>query len=181
MVDQWRWSGDVEAVHPDPKTKKKPLVPVASEPEPLMSPYVLEVSGGSDIVATVMQFCNHRKTGLCVLFGWGSVANVTFRQPTTHVIFRGRFNLLSISVIILPPSSPVSTNSDFVGKFVCRLATQSTTMEENHEDGIRNSGPGDGAQLQLTTAELLWYGCRQHMGTDTTASSATCIALLEDA
>ncbi|KAI3670368.1 hypothetical protein L1987_87959 [Smallanthus sonchifolius] len=104
------------------KNKQKPPVSVAREPEPLMSPYVLEVSGRSDIVATVTQFCNHRKTGLCVLSGWGSVANVTFRQPTTDVIFQGRFNLLSISATILPPSSPSSTNSDFLGKFVVSLA-----------------------------------------------------------
>ncbi|CAI9291722.1 unnamed protein product [Lactuca saligna] len=97
---------------PGSKNKPKPPVFVTREPDTAMSPYVLEISDGSDIVAAITQLCNHRTTGLCVLSGSGTVANVSFQQPTTTttaITFHGRFNLLSISATILPSS--VTTGS----------------------------------------------------------------------
>lgn len=88
-----------------------------------MSPYVLEVSGGLDIVAAVTRFCNNRDTGLCVLSGCGSVSNVSFRQPTTTITFNGCFELLSISATILPSSSPPSAVlTPFANRFAISLA-----------------------------------------------------------
>lgn len=97
---------------PGSKNKPRPPVFVTREPDTAMSPYVLEVSDGSDIVAAITGLCNHRTTGLCVLSGSGTVSNVSFQQPastTTAITFHGRFDLLSISATILP--SPVTTSS----------------------------------------------------------------------
>ncbi|KAK1435447.1 hypothetical protein QVD17_01210 [Tagetes erecta] len=112
---------------PGSKNKSKSpvtnLTCVANKPDKgTLAPYVLEVSGGSDIVAAVRRFCNHRKIGLCVLNGSGAVSNVSFRQPTTTAVYHGCFNLVSISATILPPLAPSSINGDFLANFVISLS-----------------------------------------------------------
>lgn len=110
---------------PGSKNKPKPSVSVTREPEPAMSPYVLEVSDGSDIVAAITRLCNNRTTGLCVLSGSGIVSNVSFQQPTTNtaITFNGRFDLLSISATILPSSITSSSleGSEGVTDFLARI------------------------------------------------------------
>ncbi|CAL0307805.1 unnamed protein product [Lupinus luteus] len=108
--------GTIEAVRkprgrpPGSKNKPKPPVILTQEPEPLMSPYILEVPSGSDVVQALKRFSIRKNTGLCVLSGKGIVANVTFRQPSslasgTTITFYGRFDILSISATIFPSSS----------------------------------------------------------------------------
>lgn len=105
------------------KPKPKPPVVITQEPDSSMSPYVLEVPSGLDIVAAVTRFCNHRDTGLCVLSGCGTVSNVSFRQPTTTITFHGCFELLSISSTVLPSSSPPSAVlTPFANRFAISLA-----------------------------------------------------------
>ncbi|KAK9270493.1 hypothetical protein L1049_026073 [Liquidambar formosana] len=104
---------------PGSKNKPKPPVIITREPEPAMSPYILEVPGGVDVVEAIARFSRRRNTGLCVLTGSGNVANVTLRQPSTTpgatVTFHGRFDILSISATFLPPSAssqvPSSVNN----------------------------------------------------------------------
>ncbi|KAF7830004.1 AT-hook motif nuclear-localized protein 17 [Senna tora] len=90
---------------PGSKNKPKPPVIITREPEPTMSSYILEVPGGSDVVETIARFCRRKNTGLCVLTGSGTVANVTLRQPSSTpgatVTFHGRFDILSISATFL--------------------------------------------------------------------------------
>ncbi|KAL6983133.1 hypothetical protein U1Q18_016527 [Sarracenia purpurea var. burkii] len=94
---------------PGSKNKPKPPVIITRDTEPSMSPYVLELPGGVDIVETLTSFCRKRNTGLCVLTGSGTVGNVTLRQPSSTpgatVIFHGRFDILSLSATILPAST----------------------------------------------------------------------------
>ncbi|XP_041021734.1 AT-hook motif nuclear-localized protein 17-like [Juglans microcarpa x Juglans regia] len=91
---------------PGSKNKPKPPVFITREPEPVMTPYILEVPGGSDVVEAISRFCRRKNMGLCVLTGSGTVANVTLRQPSTTpgatVTFHGRFDILSISATFLP-------------------------------------------------------------------------------
>ncbi|KAJ9567694.1 hypothetical protein OSB04_003660 [Centaurea solstitialis] len=91
-----------------------------------MSPYVLEVPGGLDIIAAVTRFCNHRDTALCVLSGNGAISDVSFRQPTTTntITFQGRFDLLSISATVLPSSmpSPRPPQTPLADRFAVSLA-----------------------------------------------------------
>ncbi|KAJ8762628.1 hypothetical protein K2173_008067 [Erythroxylum novogranatense] len=91
---------------PGSKNKPKPPVIITREPEPAMSPYILEVPGGSDIVEAISRFCHRKNIGICVLTASGTVANVTLRQPSTTpgavVTFHGRFDILSISATFLP-------------------------------------------------------------------------------
>ncbi|CAN6542877.1 unnamed protein product [Malus baccata var. baccata] len=105
---------------PGSKNKPKPPVIITRDSEPPMSPYILEVPSGNDVVEAVSRFCSRKSIGLCVLTGSGTVANVTLRQPSTTpgatVIFHGRFDILSISATFLPhssPSCPVSIPSGF--------------------------------------------------------------------
>ncbi|KAG9143074.1 hypothetical protein Leryth_006343 [Lithospermum erythrorhizon] len=91
---------------PGSKNKPKPPLIITREPEPSMSPYVLELPPNIDIVENVHCFCNKRNIGLCIFNGSGSVTNVTLHQPSSPpgatVTFHGRFDILSISATILP-------------------------------------------------------------------------------
>ncbi|KAJ1416395.1 PPC domain [Sesbania bispinosa] len=91
---------------PGSKNKPKPPLIITREPEPAMSSHILEVPGGSDVVESIARFSHRKNTGLCVLTGSGTVANVTLRQPSATpgatVTFHGRFDILSISATFLP-------------------------------------------------------------------------------
>lgn len=91
---------------PGSKNKPKSPIIITREPEPSMSPYVLEIPAGSDIINTITSFCRRRNSGLCILNGSGMVTNVTLKQPSTTpgatVTFHGRLDMLSISATILP-------------------------------------------------------------------------------
>lgn len=88
-----------------------------------MSPYVLELPAGVDIVDTLNNYCRTRNMGLCILTGSGTVTNVTLRQPTTtppaSVTFHGRFDILSISATVIPAVSPAAP---FANGFTISLA-----------------------------------------------------------
>lgn len=91
-----------------------------------MSPYVLELPGGIDIVDAVARYCRKRNMGLCVLTGSGTVANVSLRQPSTTpgatVTFHGRFDILSISATVLPSLTPSTAAAPFANGFTISLA-----------------------------------------------------------
>lgn len=102
---------------PGSKNKPKPPVIITRDAEPAMSPYILEVPGGSDVVEAIARFSRRKNTGLCVLTGSGTVANVTLHQPSATpgatVTFHGRFDILSISATFIPQqtgNSPASPN-----------------------------------------------------------------------
>lgn len=96
---------------PGSKNKPKPAAVVVAgrDAEPAMSPYVLEVPGGSDIVEAVVRYCRRRNTGLCVLNAYGTIADVTLRQPPSSpvatVTFRGRFDILSVCATFVPQTT----------------------------------------------------------------------------
>ncbi|KAK6940243.1 PPC domain [Dillenia turbinata] len=88
---------------PGSKNRPKPPVIITREANvPVMSPFVLELPGGVDIVDSISRFSRRKNLGLCILTGSGTVADVTLRQPSTAassstVTFHGRFDILSIS------------------------------------------------------------------------------------
>ncbi|CAJ2652176.1 unnamed protein product [Trifolium pratense] len=95
---------------PGSKNKPKTQIIINRQPEPTMSPHILEIPQGSDVVEAIARFSNRRKTSLCVLTGSGTVSNVTLRQisapPGTTVTFHGHFNILSISATFFSMSEP---------------------------------------------------------------------------
>ncbi|XP_031125385.1 AT-hook motif nuclear-localized protein 17-like [Ipomoea triloba] len=99
---------------PGSKNKPKPAVIITRDSEASMSPYILEVPAGSDLVESVTRFCRKHNTGLCVLNGSGTVSNVTLRQPSSTpgatVTFHGRFDILSISATVVPPNASFMYN-----------------------------------------------------------------------
>uniref|UniRef100_A0A0A0LJP1 PPC domain-containing protein n=1 Tax=Cucumis sativus TaxID=3659 RepID=A0A0A0LJP1_CUCSA len=96
---------------PGSKNKPKPAAVVVAnrDAEPPMSPYVLEVPGGSDIVEAISRFCRRRNTGLCILNAYGTVGDVTLRQPASSpvgtVTFHGRFDILSVCATFVPQTT----------------------------------------------------------------------------
>ncbi|KAL1202563.1 AT-hook motif nuclear-localized protein 17 [Cardamine amara subsp. amara] len=107
-----------------PGSKNKPRAPVLlthHDSEPPMSPYILQVPSGNDIVETINRFCRRKGIGFCVLSGSGSVVNVTLRQPSpaapgSTITFHGKFDLLSVSATFLPPP-PRTSMSPLVSNF----------------------------------------------------------------
>lgn len=103
---------------PGSKNKPKPPVVITRDSsEPSMSPYVLELPPGVDVIESTARFCRKKNTGLCVLSGNGVVANVTIKQPSTTpgatVTFHGRFDILSISATIMPAGGLPVVNGSF--------------------------------------------------------------------
>ncbi|GLT60616.1 hypothetical protein SLA2020_333740 [Shorea laevis] len=94
---------------PGSKNKPRPPVIITREPESAMSPYILEVQGGNDVVEAISRFCRRRNIGICVLTGSGTVSNVTLRQPSSTpgatITFHGRFDILSLSATFLPQAT----------------------------------------------------------------------------
>lgn len=91
---------------PGSKNKPKPPIVITREPEPAMSPYILELPSGADVVESLTRFTRRRGVGLCVLTASGAVANVTLKQPSTTtpggtVTFHGRFDVLSLSAVVV--------------------------------------------------------------------------------
>ncbi|OIV96594.1 hypothetical protein TanjilG_28451 [Lupinus angustifolius] len=108
------------------KNKLRPPLIITRDLEPAMSPYIVEVSGGNDVVEALSGFSRQKNMGLCVLTGSGTVANVTLRQPLTTpgatVTFHGRFDILSISAIFLPQQQGSSSSPPMQNSFSISLA-----------------------------------------------------------
>ncbi|KAK4359138.1 hypothetical protein RND71_021367 [Anisodus tanguticus] len=111
---------------PGSKNKPKPPVIITRDAEPSMSPYILEIPIGVDIINSITKFCRKRNMGLCVLNGSGTVTNITLRQPSTTpvstVTFHGRFDILSISATIVQPNASVPSNNGIANGFTISLA-----------------------------------------------------------
>ena len=85
---------------PGSKNKPKPPIVITKDSDSAMKPVILEISAGSDVVETVIQFARKRHVGISVLSGSGSVSNVTLRHPVSHapsISLHGPFSLLSLS------------------------------------------------------------------------------------
>ncbi|RID70497.1 hypothetical protein BRARA_C02511 [Brassica rapa] len=112
---------------PGSKNKPKPQVYVTRDTEPPMSPYILEVPSGNDVVEAINRFCRRKSIGVCVLSGSGSVANITLRQPSpaapgSTITFHGKFDLLSVSATFLPPPPRTSLSPPVANFFTVSLA-----------------------------------------------------------
>jgi predicted DNA-binding protein with PD1-like motif len=99
------------------KPKPPPVVTRDVEPAAAMRPHVLEIPSGGDVARALAGFARRRGLGICVLAGTGAVADVSLRHPASSssadggsagaaavVVFRGRYEILSISATFLAPS-----------------------------------------------------------------------------
>lgn len=121
---------------PGSKNKPKPLsaaAAVARDVEPAssaMRPHVLEVPSGGDVARALAGFARRRGLGICVLAGTGAVADVSLRHPSSSAdgaggstaVFRGRYEILSISATFLAPSTPAAVARATVGDLSVSLA-----------------------------------------------------------
>ncbi|EOA36689.1 hypothetical protein CARUB_v10012073mg [Capsella rubella] len=113
-----------------PGSKNKPKAPIFVthvSSEPPMSPYILQVPSGVDVVEAIDRFCRRKGIGFCVLSASGSVANVTLRQPSpaapgSTITFHGKFDLLSVSATYFPPPPHSSLSPPVSNFFTVSLA-----------------------------------------------------------
>ncbi|XWS23975.1 hypothetical protein CRYUN_Cryun28dG0061700 [Craigia yunnanensis] len=102
---------------PGSKNKPKPPVIITREPDPAMSPYILEIPGGNDVVEAISSFSRRKNIGICALTGSGTVSNVTLRQPSTTpgatITFHGRFDILSLSATFIPQTTSCHVPNTF--------------------------------------------------------------------
>lgn len=143
---------------PGSKNKPKPPIFVTLEPDHAMSPYILEVSGGSDIIAAITRLCNNRGTGLCVLSGSGTVSSVSFQQPTTTtaaLTLLGRFELLSISATILPSYVANLGGSDGSTDILARLPASRFAVTLSGPQGRTVGGIVNGPLLAAGTVYII--------------------------
>ncbi|CAL0315560.1 unnamed protein product [Lupinus luteus] len=103
---------------PGSRNKPKQAVMAIQEPGLVMSPCMLEIPSGNEVVESLRRFSIRNNTGLCVLKCSGSVVNVLLRQPSLHdsgtpVYLQGCFEIITLSGIILPHSSPAVVSNGF--------------------------------------------------------------------
>ncbi|CAM8979183.1 unnamed protein product [Rhodiola kirilowii] len=94
---------------PGSKNRLKQPVVITCEPDPIMTPSILEIPNGVDVVYALQNYSSRRNTSLSILSASGSVANVTIRQQSPNsssaVTFQGRFDILSLTATFIAPSS----------------------------------------------------------------------------
>ncbi|KAK8623495.1 hypothetical protein V6N13_118378 [Hibiscus sabdariffa] len=102
---------------PGSKNKPKPPLIITRQSDPSMTPYILEIPGGNDVVGAISRFTRRKNIGICVLTGSGTVSNVTLRQPSTTpgatITFHGRFDILSLSATLLPQTTSCHVPNTF--------------------------------------------------------------------
>ncbi|CAK7330625.1 unnamed protein product [Dovyalis caffra] len=84
---------------PGSKNRPKPPIIITKDCESSMKPAILEISAGSDVIETIINFARRNHAGISVISATGSVANVTLRHPVSHtppLSLRGPFNLLAL-------------------------------------------------------------------------------------
>ncbi|CAN4115181.1 unnamed protein product [Withania somnifera] len=150
---------------PGSKNKPKPAPTPHDDhmEKPIMSPYILEIPCGVDIIGSTYHFCSKHNIGLCILNGSGTVTNVTLKQPFTNnpdstITFHGNFNILSISATILPQSIfqrfqmtgpayliAASFNNPFYHKFPTEDDAGGQSPHTAVSDGRDNGHPSESA------------------------------------
>ena len=104
---------------PGSKNKPKPPIVITRECESGMKPIVIEVAPGNDLFETVVQFARRRRVGITILHGFGTISNVTFRQPVPHAptySLHGPLCIIYISGWYLgcpTPATPATSRASF--------------------------------------------------------------------
>ncbi|KAJ6905452.1 AT-hook motif nuclear-localized protein 17-like [Populus alba x Populus x berolinensis] len=95
---------------PGSKNRPKPPIIITKDCESSMKPAILEISAGSDVIETIVNFARRNHAGISVISATGSVANVTLRHPVSHtpsLSLHGPFNLLALFGSVV---GPLATN-----------------------------------------------------------------------
>ncbi|OMO56359.1 hypothetical protein COLO4_35670 [Corchorus olitorius] len=115
---------------PGSKNKPKPPIVITRDSDSVMKPVILEISAGSDVIDTIINFARRSHVGVTVISATGTVSNVTLRHPISHapaISLHGPFGLLCLSGSflasgILPSSNktvPQSSTSPPPSAFSC--------------------------------------------------------------
>ncbi|CAH9101023.1 unnamed protein product [Cuscuta epithymum] len=91
------------------KNKPKPPVIITRDSANALKAHAMEVSSGCDVNESLLSFAQRKQRGISVLSATGSVTNVTLRQPASSgsiVTLHGRFKIVSLVGLILPPPAP---------------------------------------------------------------------------
>ncbi|KAJ8633675.1 hypothetical protein MRB53_027011 [Persea americana] len=93
------------------KNNPKPPIIITRDSANTLQSHVMEIADGCDICESITAFSRRRQRGICVLSGFGTVTNVTLKQPGApgaFVALDGRFEILSLSGSFLPPPAPAA-------------------------------------------------------------------------
>ncbi|XP_042450602.1 AT-hook motif nuclear-localized protein 18-like [Zingiber officinale] len=91
---------------PGSRNKPKPPVVITRDSAHAVRAHVMEVAAGHDIVESVAEFARRRQVGVSLISGRGTVSDVTVSGPAGVVMpLRGRFDIVSLSGLVLPSSS----------------------------------------------------------------------------
>ncbi|KDP43236.1 hypothetical protein JCGZ_22788 [Jatropha curcas] len=85
---------------PGSKNRPKPPIIITKDSDAAMKPAILEISAGSDIIETIVNFARRNHASISVISATGSVSDVTLRHPISHapsLSFHGPFNLLALT------------------------------------------------------------------------------------
>ncbi|KAL5199730.1 hypothetical protein ABZP36_020933 [Zizania latifolia] len=86
------------------KNKPKPPVIITRDSPDALHSHIMEVGPGVDVAACVAEYARRRGRGVCLLGASGAVADVAVRGAAAPL--PGRFELLSVTGIVLPPPAP---------------------------------------------------------------------------
>ncbi|XP_054788973.1 AT-hook motif nuclear-localized protein 28-like [Prosopis cineraria] len=94
------------------KNKPKASRPLVPGDDVMMTPYVLEVPHGNDVVQAISRFSFRQNTGLCVLTASGTVVNASLclssAASTPDIACPGHHAILSMSAAFGPRQCPTS-------------------------------------------------------------------------
>ncbi|KAL9315833.1 hypothetical protein ACSQ67_016834 [Phaseolus vulgaris] len=154
---------------PGSKNKPKPPLIITREPDPAMSPFILEIPGGNDVVDALAQFSRRKNTGLCVLTGSGTVGNVTLRQPSVATVGTGQIVGGHVAGRLLAAGTVFIIAASFNNPSFHRLSS-----EDDAQNNCASGGGGRDAQSPLASgggaesvqlpAESCMYSC--HLPSD---------------
>ncbi|XP_050879656.1 AT-hook motif nuclear-localized protein 29-like [Lathyrus oleraceus] len=121
-------------------SKNKPKIPIIENrdnPNALNS-HVLEITSGSDVSQSLLDYARRQGRGISILYGNGIVTNVRLLQPIGNVIIlQGSFEILSISGTIFPSE----TLSSVGGLVVYLMGTSGQAIGGNVMPPLMASGP----------------------------------------
>ncbi|EOY32905.1 AT-hook DNA-binding family protein [Theobroma cacao] len=98
---------------PGSKNKPKPPIVITRDCDSAMKPVILEISAGSDIIDSIINFARRNHVGVSIISATGSVSNVTLRHPVSHapaLSLHGPFGLLSLCGSFIGSSTVSSSN-----------------------------------------------------------------------
>eukprot|EP00898_Chlorokybus_atmophyticus_P000794 jgi/Chlat1/1715/Chrsp127S01931 len=130
-----------------------------------LSPHVINVMPGEDILAVIMQYPRERRRGVCVLAAHGVVSTATLgrpAQPGATVRIEGRLEILTFSGALVPHDT--SAGSRGAGGLSISFV---------NSDGQVQAGSVEGPLIASTVVQLVLGSFRHGEGPEAASTSVS--------